>query len=351
MRWNCSLNTCNVPEISHWARVKITKKKKRTQPTQVSSWNPSLLLVFACCFGASLALLGSTISLCFWACWTTSSPTLLVSRSSPRRASQLSQPRHPHLRIQSHFRKKYTFLGISKSLSSGLTPTTLITARRHCHNLDINRSMHLWKEANLSQLEIRSMLENVKEDLCVCTLSGVHWCAGCNSLQQTILLLHTIKHCTSQIVAISGTNTIHFREKYTFLRSQQIQLVAGDKLSACSSSSTLVVVLEVLAIGGHRPVGFTRLEEEECSSSRSRGGGGVEEGQWAAQPLVAREGGRGHGHDGAQGAQCTSPWEPWVPCPQIHLTKVYKYIRSVFTNTLIHLHKYISSMSNFTTMF
>ena len=206
--------------------------------------------------------MGSNISLCFWACWTTSSPTLLVSSSSPKRASQLSQPRHPHPRIQSHFRKKYTFLGISKSLSSGLTPTTLITARRHhCHNLDINRSMHLWKEANLSQLKIRSMLEN-----------GVHWCAGCNSLQQTILLLHTIKHCTSQIVAISGTNTIHFREKYTFLRSQQIQLVAGDKLSACSSSSsTLVVVLEVLAIGGHRPVGFTRLEEEECSSSRSRG--------------------------------------------------------------------------------
>ena len=217
--------------------------------------------------------MGSNISLCFWACWTTSSPTLLVSRSSPRRASQLSKPRHPHPRIQSHFRKKYTFLGISKSLSSGLTPTTLITARRHnCHNLDINRSMHLWKEANLSQLKMRSMLENVKEDLCVCTLPGVHWCAGCNSLQQTILLLHTIKHCTSQIVAISGTNTIHFREKYTFLRSQQIQLVAGDKLSACSSSSsTLVVVLEVLAIGGHRPVGFTRLEEEECSSSGSRG--------------------------------------------------------------------------------
>ena len=167
--------------------------------------------------------------------------------------------------------------------------------------------MHLWKEANFSQLKITSMLENVKEDLCVCTLPGVHWCAACNSLQQTILLLHTIKHCTSQIVAISGTNTIHFREKYTFLRSLQIQLVAGDKLSACSSS-TLVVVLEVLAIGGHRPVGFTRLEEEECSSSRSRGGGGgVEEAQWAAQPLVAREGGRGHGHDGAQGAQCTSP--------------------------------------------
>ena len=300
--------------------------------------------------------MGSNISLCFWACWTTSSPTLLLSRSSPKRASQLSQPHHPHPRIQSHFRKKYTFLGISKSLSSGLTPTTLITARRHnCHNLDINRSMHLWKEANLSQLKMRSMLENVKEDLCVCTLPGVHWCAGCNSLQQTILLLHTIKHCTSQIVAISGTNTIHFREKYTFLRSQQIQLVAGDKLSACSSSSsTLVVVLEVLAIGGHRPVGFTRLEEEECSSSGSRGGGGVEEeeGQWAAQPLVAREGGR-EGARTRRGPGCTMyitlrtlstlSTNTFNQGLQIHSICIHKYIDSFTQTQIIHVqfHNYV----------
>ena len=214
--------------------------------------------------------------------------------------------------------------------------------------------MHLWKEANLSQLKIRSMLENVKEDLCVCTLPGVHWCAGCNSLQQTILLLHTIKHCTSQIVAISGTNTIHFREKYTFLRSQQIQLVAGDKLSACSSSSTLVVVLEVLAIGGHRPVGFTRLEEEECSSSRSRGGGGggVEEGQWAAQPLVAREGGR-EGARTRRGPGCTMyitlrtlsalSTNEFNQGPQIHSICIHKYIDSFTQIHFIHIqfHNYV----------